>query len=124
MTARVKRLRGICFGLWSLIIFPKWPDKCPICKKRKAGEAHHLLRKENWRHLCCWDKRNGIAICQPCHKYTKRVEAWLKKNHPEQYHWFEQQRYKIRTGSVPMMNEEQQILFLKEIQKNLLKQQL
>ncbi len=123
MTPRIKRLRDSTIKLWCWLIYPEWPYKCVICNKRKANEAHHLLRKVYWRRECFWDIRNGISICQPCHKYTKRVETWLEKNRPEQYAWLEQQRQLIRTGPKPMLGtEEARVEFLKEIQKSLLKQ--
>lgn len=122
MTPRVKRLRSSCLNLWALLIFQESLQICPICNDEKVVDAHHLIGKVYWRRKCFWNKLNGLGVGRKCHKYPERIKGWIQENRPKQYRWLQRQCERIHTGPKPQMNEEQQIVFLKEIRKSLLKQ--
>jgi hypothetical protein len=67
-------------------------NKEPTLKGKPAVlNAHHVIGREN--HRLAWDIRNGISLCQWCHKWSKVgphrgsiiFNEWYRLKYPENY---------------------------------------
>ena len=101
-----------CDVLWSKIIRSR--GQCEICG-RSDGQLHphHLISRSAvfFRHTI----ENGICLCARCHNYNYEGETddgshisahatpwafdtWMKKHKPEQYAWWQKNRWAIIVG--------------------------
>ena len=80
--------------------------KCALCGTDQRLEAHHLIRKAHvfFRH----NLENGVALCSGCHRLSDNcaahkephiIERWVKENRPEQYAWWDKNRWAIIKGA-------------------------
>ena len=113
-----KYWKNKCDKLWSQII--RKDGACAVCDQSDCQlHAHHLIRRDAifFRHnLNC-----GIALCSQCHTFSKKFSAhgspwkfekWMKENRPEQFRWWNKNRWKTITGVT--INYEQVYDVLKE----------
>lgn len=98
-----KAKRNKCDKLWREIICRD--GRCEICRSSGRIEAHHLISRSAvfFRH----NLNNGIALCAQCHKWNLGCSAhaspwafedWLRRNKPDQYAWWTENRHTIITG--------------------------
>lgn len=97
-----KHLVSLADELWSDAVKVKFGWKCAISNKTENLESHHLIRRGNWTHR--WTVMNGICLNSYYHSLggfiaahgatdvTDRFSEWVKKEHPEQWAWFVQNR--------------------------------
>ena len=101
-----------CDKRWSELI--RSAGKCAICGASNCKlDTHHLIHRNavSFRH----NLNNGILLCSHCHNFGfgqptsdgPRISAhgtpwafedWMKENRPDQYAWWEKNRYKVVTG--------------------------
>ena len=106
-----------CDRLWGQII--RLSETCAVCGARVGDgrchqvHAHHLIdrRAMFYRH----NLENGICLCPTCHQFNfgqivdgkRQISAhmtpaffheWLQENRPEQFEWFEKNRYHVLPG--------------------------
>lgn len=93
------KLKKTAWKLWSKIV--RKDSVCKLCGI-KYGEikvngkpavlnAHHVIGREN--HALSWDLKNGISLCQNCHKYSKIgahkggiiFSEWFRITYPDVY---------------------------------------
>lgn len=97
-----KHLEALADELWSLAVKVKFGWKCAVSNKTENLESHHLIRRGNWTHR--YTVMNGISLNSYYHTLgndiaahgatdvTDRFRDWMKKNHKEQWAWFEEHR--------------------------------
>jgi hypothetical protein len=87
-------LRDKADALWSYAVREDWGHRCAICGASNL-QAHHLVGRGN--QATRYSLRNGIALCEGCHKFGKKQynrasphigdndawNDWLQANHPE-----------------------------------------
>jgi len=98
-----------CDDEWKRQIKERANWACEHCGRSKAAgfqvHAHHLIHRN--RHFFRHNLNNGICLCATCHALGGNFSAhctpwtfdeWLKKAKPEQWAWFEKNRYKTFPG--------------------------
>lgn len=89
---------------WSTHI--RWRDgKCIVCGTDRNLQAHHLIHRgyRFFRH----NPENGVALCPRCHRLSMTnsahlaphvFEKWMRANRPEQFAWWDKNRWAIIKG--------------------------
>jgi len=97
-----KHLISLADELWSTTVKVRFGWKCAISNKTESLESHHLIGRSNWTHR--WTLMNGVCLNSYYHALgghiaahgatdvTNRFGEWMKKDHPEQWAWFVQNR--------------------------------
>ena len=98
---KLPKLKKQAWALWSQIV--RHIGHCELCgikykeltPKGKPAilNAHHLISRENFS--LSWDVKNGISLCQMCHKYSKNsphkngliFSNWYMQKHPENFEY-------------------------------------
>lgn len=58
---------------WRESVFKRDDYTCRLCKRRGVRlNAHHIKQYAHYPELRC-DVRNGITLCEPCHKLVHRL---------------------------------------------------
>ena len=89
--------------VWSEVI--RRTGKCIICGAERYLQAHHLIHRGAifFRH----NLENGVALCPQCHTYSLQCSAhvspwafedWMRSHRPDQFAWWEKNRYTIIKG--------------------------
>ncbi|HUT56796.1 MAG TPA: HNH endonuclease [Phycisphaerae bacterium] len=91
--------------LWREVILKRCGYGCVVCGATGRLEAHHLIRRDAifYRH----NPENGVALCYQHHTGSSKesahgapwwFEAWVERARPDQYEWWEKNRYEVITG--------------------------
>lgn len=94
--------------LWGKVIRAR--GYCSVCGETSQLQAHHLIART--RHRYRYDPRNGICLCFKHHQLDNNISphasmssalnfvAFLKKNNPQQYRYFMENREDKRPVAV------------------------
>lgn len=88
---------------WSELI--RSAGKCAICGKNGQLHPHHLISRARrfFRH----NLENGICLCAHCHNWNQdcsphaspwAFDRWMQENRPEQYQWWDKNRWVVVKG--------------------------
>lgn len=98
-TKQLIKLKKKAFSLWSKRIREK--NYCELCERKYKEpnpngkptilQAHHIIGRENKR--LAWDLKNGICLCDYCHKWSRVgphrgsiiFNEWYRMKYPENY---------------------------------------
>ncbi len=98
----IRSLKKKAFDLWSLKV--RKIGICALCgaKYKEVNlkgkpiilNAHHLISR-NTSNILAWDVKNGISLCQNCHKFKNNgphkngliFTNWYIKNYPSTYQY-------------------------------------
>ena len=89
------RLRDMADHLWSTAVHDDWANKCAVCGRGGAVDAHHLFPRQ-WT-ATRYELRNGIALCALHHKFDAATSPhmnamgwvkWLGAHHRELSAWY------------------------------------
>ncbi len=84
----------------------RWRDgRCIVCGTDRHLQAHHLIHRGHrfYRH----NPENGVALCPRCHRLDMSnsahmaphvFEKWMRENRPEQFAWWDKNRWTIIKG--------------------------
>lgn len=73
---------------WARVVKQRAGNKCEVCGKREALNAHHYVSRSNRRLR--WEPMNGLCVCAGCHLFKN--ESFHKN--PEWGHfWMEENRW-------------------------------
>ncbi len=111
-----------CDPEWATQVKARAGWLCEVCGKGHPQfrvNAHHLINKQSvfFRH----NLNNGICLCVSCHTLSSEFSAhgtpwkfdkWLKENKPEEFAWWDKNRWLVHTGQ--SINYEQVYEQLKE----------
>jgi len=104
--ASLKSLKRYCKEVWSKFVKQRDGFKCVMCGRENYLNAHHIITAK-CQHTR-FETDCGISLC-PKHHILGIVSAhgspwiiyeWLKKNRPEQYKWFIENRDKVYDNSI------------------------
>ena len=106
-----------CDRLWGQII--RLDQTCAVCGARVGDgrchqvHAHHLIHRN--AYFFRYNLENGICLCPGCHEFNvgkimdgqRTISAhgspaffhdWLRGHCPEQFAWYEKNRYQVFPG--------------------------
>ena len=62
---------------WRKAVHEKWHHRCALCGTYGSLQAHHIIRRALL--LTRWDHRNGILLCEACHRAAHDVPSAREK---------------------------------------------
>jgi phage N-6-adenine-methyltransferase len=97
-----KRWRTKADKAWSEAVKRRDRYKCIICGCESNLQSHHLIHRQSnfFRH----NLENGVTLCSGHHMMSSQLSAhktpwafekWMRENRPDQFAWWEKNRWKI-----------------------------